>query len=519
MTIGALKDKLSINIRNLNSPANVIFLIIAGLFVVHWVTVESLAHFWSTDFTYSHGILIAPLSLYIIWRKRTQINAIGYAPSIAGLILFMLLNLVWLAAYFTDIEIVQQFDFLAMIAAIFLAILGWQQIFRLSFPLLFPLIAMPLWSWLEPMLQYLTTHIVAFSLSVVGVPVFVEAHFLRIPEGVFSIEEVCAGLRYLLAAVAISLVYVHFNMKKTSTALLFLIFSVSLSLLVNWVRVFSVIVAGHLTNMQHSLVHDHANFGWWLFAFTLIPIFWVGYWSVEKEQINRRGIYEQEVVNRFASNPQTIIGTSNALVGVVVIALVFPLFGYYLKSQNKMMLSKTTTNIVEPTLSNHWQGPIEATQDNLNPQFLGADTKYSANYSKDGKKVLFYTAMYTFQEQGKELISWNNSLFDKSLWTIYSKQIRKIKLNSDTNKYLQVEESIVRNPSGKTRVLWHWYTVAGVNTVKPVMAKILIIKNLFSKNKLGSSIYLLATDVNISVDQARQLLIEYLQENKITPNL
>ena len=518
MSSRTLKIKFNNDLQHWSSPAGAVFILIAGLFVIHWGSVESLTHYWSNNFTYGHGLLIAPLSLYLLWRKRQQINAAGYSPSYIGAGLFFLLNVIWLPAYLIDVEIIQQFDLLAMIAVLCLALLGWRTTYRLSFPLLFPLIAMPLWSWLEPVLQYFTTHVVAFGLSLVGVPIFVETHFIRIPEGEFSIEEVCAGLRYLLAAVAISLVYAHMYMKKISSALLFLIFSVVLSLVVNWIRVYSVIVAGHLTNMQHSLVHDHATFGWWLFAATLIPIFWFGNFLLNKEQTRYPGFNSSDANAGFARSSKRGGHVSYVVLSLLVIAAIFPASGYYLKSQAKAISTISPQIAVAPSASVHWQGPLDASQDNLRPKFQGADTRVSASYHNNGQTVFFYTANYMYQEQGKELISWDNSLFDQSLWNIESTSVRQIKLNSK-NKWLTIDENVVRNPLGKTRVLWSWYSVAGVNTVKPVIAKVSIIKDLVAKHKSGSRVVLLASDSNASVEQARAILLDYLNEAHGIPGL
>ena len=52
-----------------------------------------------------------------------------------------------------------------------------------------------------------------------------------------------------------------------------------LSLLANWVRVYVIIEAGYLTNMQHYLVRvSHYWFGWGVFALALVGFFWLTTW-------------------------------------------------------------------------------------------------------------------------------------------------------------------------------------------------------------------------------------------------
>ena len=92
-----------------------------------------------------------------------------------------------------------------------------------------------------------------------------------------------AGLRYFLASLAIFSLYAHWYFTKYRTTTLFLAASLLLAIMLNWVRVFTVIVAGHLTNMQHFLIHDHADFGWWLFVLIVIPLFIFGNYLQKRE--------------------------------------------------------------------------------------------------------------------------------------------------------------------------------------------------------------------------------------------
>jgi exosortase/archaeosortase family protein len=39
-----------------------------------------------------------------------------------------------------------------------------------------------------------------------------------------------------------------------------------LALLGNWLRIISIVIVGHVTEMQSPLVSDHGTFGWLIFA-------------------------------------------------------------------------------------------------------------------------------------------------------------------------------------------------------------------------------------------------------------
>jgi EpsI family protein len=357
----------------------------------------------------------------------------------------------------------------------------------------------------------MTTHVTAFGLSLINVPIYVESHFIHIPEGRFSIEEVCAGLRYLLAALVVALIYVYLYIERRKNQWLFIGFVVVLSLAVNWIRVFTVIFAGHLTNMNHSLVKDHADFGWWLFAFTLIPIFWFGRYLIKKEQgsaTQHEVSVSQESDERDDKNSVTISAGSARYLFIVLFILVLavPLSGFYLKSRH--MTDSPLVDLKAPRPAGYWRGPYEIQQQASRPAFAGADREVFAGYENEDREVVLYVAQYFYQQQGKELISEYNHLYNPSIWQPRSQTGRQIPLSDGS--MINVKEIVVRNEAGRRRLLWYWYSIAGTNSADPVKAKILQVKSLFASDASGSSIILMMVGADRGIDSARNTLSNYL---------
>ena len=66
---------------------------------------------------------------------------------------------------------------------------------------------------------------------------------------------------------------------RGARALVQLVVMAVLALLANWVRVYTVIEAGYLTDMKHHLVSvGHYWFGWCVFAVALTCFFWLATW-------------------------------------------------------------------------------------------------------------------------------------------------------------------------------------------------------------------------------------------------
>jgi len=514
-----------------NTASGWLMLLVFCAFVMYWQTwVFSILYWWGSS-TYGHGILILPLSAYLVWSKRSELVSDQNSPSIPGLIILFCFCIGWWLGYAVDVEIVSQLALIGILVGIFWVVKGWKITVAFLVPLLLPILALPLWSPIVPFLQTLTTQVVSTALQWINVPVYVESHYIQIPEGKISIEEVCAGLRYLLAAITVALVYDYLYISKLKNKIIFIAIVIVLSLAVNWIRVFTVILAGHLTNMTHTLVRDHADFGWWLFAFTLIPIFWLGGLLVKKEQKikSHSGVQidnspDDSKSSKSSQNDSGIaIQSDNAgiqsersansiFIITFILILVVPLSGFYMKAQAKEASVNIKNRLAAPQAKGAWIGPspvpIDMQEINLNPTYKGADEELSLVYKKESAKIVLYLAKYHYQEQNKELIADANSPFDTSSWLLMSRTARELKLPN--GKVLNFVESVVRNNTGKTNIIWYWYSIAGLSINNSAFGKLMQLKDIISIHKNGSSVVVLALEANHGIDVARKSMKDYV---------
>lgn len=481
-----------------------LFVMLASLLVLHWQTISfSLGYWWSSS-TYGHGLLVLPVSMYLIWQKREALFLYQFAPSYTGLAAFIVSSIMWWLGYAADVEIIKQLGLFAMIGALFWAVAGWRITSLYWIPLVLPLFTLSLWSPLLPILQDLTTWVVSTALSLFNVPVFVESHYIQIPEGKFSIEEVCAGLRYLLAALIVALVYVYLYIRQRRYRALFIGFVVLLSLGVNWIRVFSVIVAGHMTNMTHFLVKDHADFGWWLFALTLLPIFWVGNRLSNRDRMKAEPLPVQDPAAETGV-PQARRRLIVSLLAVVL--FVVPLSGFLLKAQSRH-LGGARSALQAPASVGPWRGPFTMTQDTIQPDYPGADQQLLAIYNKDGEEITLFLAKYINQEQDRELIGARSHPFNRDVWRVESSLQRRVTLSG--KHAVDVREMVIANAAGQTRLIWYWYSVAGVDTASALQAKWQQVVGLLTADTSGANVILLGLNADNDITSARNTLADYL---------
>ncbi len=241
--------------------------------LLYWPTSLEIVELWGdTDRRlYTHGWVVLAVSLWLVWRDRDALAATPLSPSILGGLLILAVSLAWLICHFAGLMAPSMLALPALALSAILAAGGWALARRAAFTVLFLYFAMPVWDFLNTPLQAMTAHVNHWLTRLVGIPAVLEEYIIHIPAGWFEVAGGCSGLHFFIVAVAIATLDGQLNRASLRTLLLLVALAGSLAVLTNWLRVFIVIVAGHMTDMQHFLVTvDHYYFGWVLFAFALI---------------------------------------------------------------------------------------------------------------------------------------------------------------------------------------------------------------------------------------------------------
>ncbi len=238
--------------------------------------IENIWQYSFDDGTYSHAYLIPFISMYLYWNLFTagdlQLNSkVSYPILLISILLGYALFVSSLGQFTTGYRISFIFFTASLIALIF------KPSIKVMFPCFFLIFLVPVWGILTPYLQNLSTTSVSFIMSYSGIPTYVEGNFISIPPGVFEIAGGCSGLRYLLVSLAISSLFIFLNVRKFSHGFWFITAAIIGALITNWMRIAVLISIGYFTNMESELMHDHNDFGWYLYVPFLILLFYFGH--------------------------------------------------------------------------------------------------------------------------------------------------------------------------------------------------------------------------------------------------
>jgi exosortase len=232
------------------------------------------------DGAYSHAFLIPFVCLYLLWDAASN-RRIEVRHNTKYLLTAICLAALMAMSYIAQIAPLYRFIFPATLVAFTAAL------FRPSIPALLPAVMLyfiaPIWGILTSPLQWISIKAVSFIMSLTTVPSFVENTKVHIPSGTFEIAGGCSGLRYLIVSCAIGVIYCHLNLRTLRSCFWFMGTAIAGALLVNWLRIFSLILIGHYSEMQSPIVGDHNMFGWYLYAPFLVLLFLIGSFLERRE--------------------------------------------------------------------------------------------------------------------------------------------------------------------------------------------------------------------------------------------
>ena len=438
--------------------------VLLGVILLYWETVTFTVDFWSRRRAYGHGLLLVPISLFIVWQSRATLARIvphaqpWAAPAVLGA------SLLWALAHAIDVQLVMQLALLAVIGGVLWTLLGNRVGRVLAFPVAYLLIGIPLWSLLTPFLQDYTATASTRVLRAVGVPVYLEAFYISIPSGQFVVEEVCAGLRYLLATMSIAALFAYLNLRRLWLGVVFFLSCVVFSIFLNWLRVVIIIWVGHASSMQHWLITDHLSFGWVVFAVGLVPMFAYGIWLQRFDRIpatptpaSSDGAPAKERAPRFL------------VWGIVTLALCGAGPAAVLWSASRAA-APVEVHLQAPAAVAPWKS-ASADDRGWGPEYVGADAQVLAGYRSEDARVSLYIAYYANQRDGAEVINELNVLYDEKIWKPRRRSERRITFGDE--KVVALREIELVTGSGAERLVWYWYRVGNRRTTSVLEAKLL----------------------------------------------
>jgi len=423
---------------------------------------------WSRSDTFTHGFLVAPVSLWLIWSRRELYRDLRPVFSPLGLLFIIVSGFGWLIADLVHVAVIQQWAVVGVLVGGFWAVLGSHTVAQMLFPIVFLFLMVPFGeAFIPPLMEYTATFVVTL-IRLTGMSVYREGLFFTLTSGNWSVVEGCSGLRYLISSLTLGSVYAYLNYSSYKKRTIFITLSFLVPILANGLRAYLIVMIGHFSNMKLAAGVDHIVYGWVFFGIVMFALFYFGsFW------------HDSDAGVAAASTPD-LAGDSNLADAATIYKHYWPaltisalcVFIWPFASQSLSALQAAHIEVPErfssPSLPD-WQ-PVAAPDWGWEPNFKGvvADAKV---YLSDGQTIVgMYFANFGDETQGGELVNSQNYLVPQKhpIWRMLHDDVIAMQWAAD--KSGDIEEAVL-NSTHRSLLVERWYRIGNKNTANAYLAK------------------------------------------------
>lgn len=471
--------------------------VFATLHETAWAMVTT----WYQSNSFNHCFLIIPISIYLAWRRRTDLALARIAPDWRGLLILMIASFAWLLGDVTGTLVVEELSIVVIVQGLVLTIYG-KTIFRiLAFPLAYLFFTVPFGLELIPPLQAVTAFLSVALLKLVGIPVFSDGYLISVPTGNWYVADACSGIRYVIASLALGALFAGTMYVTWWRRALVMVIAVIVPIIANGIRAFGIILIAYATNNELATGVDHLVYGWLFFTLVSCLILAIGMAFREAPpETAPRSVPPPRSVRHLL--PSAVIG----LLAVFLVGATRAYSDYVALTPNARALTLTLPEIAGYQLTE------DNASDPLFPDFSGADTVVHAAYEGDGELVHLRIGYYRSERRGAQAISPNHELYGNPDTLIVGKGSLDARLGDQAAsiRYQRISWG------NRGRVIWYWYWIDGKLIGDPYLAKLIEAKVKLLGGQQAAAIIAIAVDYRSDRDAAEKTLRSFARQSGAT---
>jgi exosortase A len=465
--------------------AYAIAVIVAAMFGICLIFQEDVAgavKVWIGSATYNHCFLILPIALYMIWQRRADVALLAPKPELRGLALIVLFSFAWLAASVFDVLEARQFMILSMIQGVLFCVLGSNIYRRLLAPFLYLYFLVPSGEFLVPSLQDFTARFSVLGLQLLGIPVFSDGVFIEVPAGQFEVAEACAGLRFLIAAIAFGVFYATEIYQSRSRRVAFIALSIVVPIIANGFRALGLIAAAEAFGSAAAIEADHVTYGWIFFSLVLVALIFIGRTFSDRDP--------NELSSATLKLGQGPPAPSRALALAGGLAVLLAAFGPAAGAVLDGSMMAASLPLAAPSVAPPWQ-KISKTAD-WRPVVISPGREFAESFTSEAGPVDRFIALYPYGGRESNLIRSENRISNSDVWPVVS---RKTTLAHIAGKKIAVNSAIIAS-GAKRQLVWWFYALDGTATASLANVKLHQARAYFRRDACPSALIAAASDAS-----------------------
>jgi exosortase A len=449
--------------------AFVALLLAVGLLFRETATV--MVGIWERSETFAHAYLVLPISLWLVWRQRARLAALTPRAQPWILLAMLAVAIAWMLADLVVVNAASQYTMVALLILTVPAVLGLEVALTILFPLLYLFFMVPFGEFMVPTLMEWTADFTVAALKASGIPVLRDGQHFVIPSGSWSVVDECSGVRYLMASFTVGALYAYLNYRSYARRTLFMLFSLAVPIVANWLRAYLIVMVAHLSDNQIAAGVDHIIYGWVFFGIVIFVMFMIGArWAEHDEPTAAVGASGQDAGVGVSS--RTIIAT--AVAGIAIVALPHVVIAVLERAEGAAAPPQLQLPMqLSPAWTGDGGGPFAWT-----PEFANPSTQASRVYGAAAGSVGMHVAYVRGQTDQRKLVTSQHLLVGTrdSMWAIPIGGGQHSVSVGDRTVSVRTTELVSRDITAgtpRTRVtVWRVYWIDGRFVAGDVQAKL-----------------------------------------------
>ncbi len=437
--------------------------ILAGVLAIYAQTSVSMVDAWRESTTYSHGFLILPIFLWLVWERRSTLARLPMQPWWPGLLAISAIGSIWLTSRLAFAAEPSQIALVALVPAVVATLLGRAWVCALAFPFAFLFFAVPFGdSLIPPMIDWTADFVVA-ALRLCGVPVHRDGNDFSIPSGDWSVVDACSGIRYVFACLTVSSLYAWTMYRGIRRRLVFICAALATVVVANWLRAFAIVMLAHFSDNKLALGIDHFIYGSVFFVAVIAVLFSLGALWREPAVVISDPAPPTDAASPSRATSLDGRASMRGLAASFAAAAVLVLWPLLLAGTERgSQQASAPTGEIAPRLG--WRlvdEPVTAWK----PQLRDPLSETTRTFEKNARRVTVYVAMFDRPTPEAKLASSANRLVEPAdpRW----KQVRRGSAEASTGGGVVSVRTGTLVGQGQRVIVWHWYWVDGTMTTSP----------------------------------------------------
>jgi exosortase D (VPLPA-CTERM-specific) len=491
-----------------------LMILVAIIIWFYWNTLSKMIMFIIGNDDYSYGLLIPLISGYIIYQKWPQVRNTAWQPSWWGLfIIIIALGLNIMGEIAADLY-VPRVSFVISLAGILVLLGGWRLLRLFIFPVLLLIMMIPLPDLITKALtlplQLISSQLATGILQLIGVPVFRQGNIIDLGVRQMQIVDACSGLRYILALLALGVIYCYFFQRKPWKIFILILMLIPATIFANALRIagmgiYPILLVGFW----------HAFSGWLIFVFCFGILAGVNYC------LNRLSPPVDDELSVNDLKPAAVVAAPEkkavlwryVLAAILIMLLVIPITQRASYAPN-YPLKEGFDNF--PLIIDSWKGRHV----HIDPEMVAVTQSHAhlnAEYlNPEQGPVYLWIVYYETQKKAGGFVHSPKGCFVSSGWEIEQAKTVDIAEGKPVNW-------MVVNRMGEKLLVYYWFLQRGRWIADETKNKIFMAYDGFLRRRTDGAMIRLITPIGRNLEAAQNRLTSFARElapqlNKFIPD-